>query len=46
MNDVDASFLDAADIERVGVNELHDDYAKDVVIGNAIGHKDFGKAAE
>src|SRR5271166_3478505 len=33
VNDVDAGFLDAADVEGVGVNELHDDDAEDVVVG-------------
>ena len=41
VNDVDASFLNAADIERVGIDELHNDYAEDVFVGDAIRHEDF-----
>jgi hypothetical protein len=43
---VDAGFLYAADVEGVGVDELHDDYAEDVFVGDVIGDQDFGEAAE
>ena len=33
VNDVDAGFLDAADIEGVGLDELHNDDAEDVFVG-------------
>ena len=34
---VDAGFLDAADIEGVGVDELHDDDAEDIFVGQGGG---------
>ena len=39
MDDVDAGFLDAADIEGVGVDELHDDDAENVFVGEGRGRK-------
>ena len=39
MDDVDAGFLDAADVEGVGVDELHDDDAEDVFVGEGRGRK-------
>ena len=39
MDDVDAGFLDAADVEGVGVDELHDDDAEDVVVGERHGRR-------
>ena len=46
VDDVDAGFLDAAYVERVGVDELHDDDAEDVFVGDVVGDEDFGKTAE
>ena len=40
MDDVDAGFFDAADVEGVGVDELHDDYAEDVFVGES-GNRKF-----
>ena len=33
MDDVDAGFFDAADVEGVGVDELHDDDVENVFVG-------------
>ncbi len=46
MDDVDAGFLDAADVEGVGVDELHDDDAENVFVGDVVGDENFGKATE
>jgi len=37
VDDVDAGFFDAADVEGVGVDELHDYYAEDVFVGEGVG---------
>ena len=49
VGDVDAGFFDGADVEIVGVEELHDDDAEDLVIGRRGGSQrsaDPGDAAE
>src|ERR1700722_13155723 len=46
VDDVDAGFLDAANIEGVGVEELHDDYPEDVFVGDVICNEHPGKAAQ
>jgi len=35
VDDVDAGLLDAADVEGVSIDELHDDNAEDVFVGQA-----------
>src|SRR5579863_1758841 len=42
MDDVDAGFLDAADVEGVGVDELHDDDAENVFVGERLRGGDLG----
>jgi len=37
MDDVDTGLFDAADVEGVGVDELHDDDAEDVFVGDGVG---------
>jgi hypothetical protein len=45
MGYVDAGFFDAADVEGMGVYELHDDYAEDVFVGNVFGNEHSWEAA-
>jgi hypothetical protein len=46
VNDMDAGFLDAADVEGVGVDELHDDDAENVFVGDGVGNENLGETAE
>jgi hypothetical protein len=46
VDDVDAGFFDAADVEGVGVDELHDDDAEDVFVGDGVGNENLGETAE
>ncbi len=46
MDDVDAGFLHAADIEIMGVEKLHDDDAENVVVGDMPRHSNLRQAAE
>ena len=43
---VDAGFLDAAYVEGVGIDELHDDDAENIFVGDTVGDEDFGETAE
>ncbi len=43
---MDAGFFNAADVEVMGIEELHDDDAEDVVVGDVFGGLDEGEAAE
>lgn len=46
MNDVNACLLDAADVERVCIDKLHDYDAKNVFVVDVVGHENFGKATQ
>ena len=46
MHDVDAGFLDGADIEVMGIQELHDNDPEDVVIGNLLRYGGQRQTAE
>ncbi len=46
MDDVDAGFLDRADVEGVGVQKLHDQHAKNIFVGQVAGSGDFRQAAQ
>src|SRR5437762_2684665 len=46
MHNVDAGFLHTSHVERVGVNELHDDHAENVLVRDAVRDKDFGQTAQ
>ncbi len=46
VGDVDAGFLDGAEIEGLGVDELDDEDAEEIVVAEALGGEDLGEAAE
>jgi hypothetical protein len=46
VGDVDAGFLDGAEVEAVGVDELDDEDAEEVLVAELFGGEDLGEAAE
>ena len=46
VDDVDAGFLDAAHVEGMGIDELHNDDAENIFVRDVLGGQDFGEAAE
>src|SRR5580698_5650123 len=46
MGDVNAGFLDAADVETHCIDKLHDDHAEDTAIVDALGRLHLGQAAQ
>src|ERR1700722_19182240 len=46
MHDMDTSLLDRPNIKSVGIDELDNEYAKNILIGEISGGSDAGKAAQ
>ena len=46
VGDVDAGFFDGAEVEGLGVDELDDEDAEEVVVAEGFGGEDLGEAAE
>ena len=46
VGDVDAGFLDGAEVEGLGVDELDDEDAEEIVVAEVFGGEDLGEAAE
>src|SRR5258707_1073628 len=46
VGDVDAGLFDAAEVEGLGVDELDDEDAEEVVVAEVFGGEDLGEAAE
>ena len=46
MGDMDAALLDAAHIERLGIDELHNQHAKQILVTEILRNQHLGKTAQ